>query len=116
MFPLPNGETVIRLRRTLILDPYSQENTLGDWQDADELDIEGCAIAPSSSTETATENRQMVITDMSIYGPPGMDIREHDRIHARTGVWDVKGENAEWVNAFTGWRPGAEFHIAKVVG
>ncbi len=116
MFPLANGERVVRLRRKMVLDPYSEQETLGSWDDPDELPIDGCAIAPSSSTEPANDNRQMVITGMSIYGPPDMDVQAHDRIRARTGVWDVEGDNADWVNAFTGWRPGAEFRIEKVVG
>lgn len=116
MFPLPNGETVVRLRRKMVLDPYSQEETLGSWDDPDVLLIEGCAIAPSSSTEPRSENRQMVITGMSIYGPPDMDVLPHDRIRARTGTWSVQGEAADWTNAFTGWRPGAEFSIEKVTG
>lgn len=116
MFPLANGETVTRIRRKLVLDPYSQEQTLGSWEDADELDIEGVAIAPSSSIEQTTENRQMITTAMSIYGEPDMDVKAQDRIRARTGLWTVEGENADWMNALTGWNPAAELRIKKVVG
>ncbi len=46
MFPLADGQTVIRERRRLVLDPYSQENTLADWSDPLQLTLEGVAIAP----------------------------------------------------------------------
>jgi hypothetical protein len=116
MFPLPNGETVARQRAPLIEDPYSGEATQRDWSNPDELAIHGVAIGPSSSVESTTENRQAVTTNMSIYGPPDMDVQPADRIVARSGVWEVTGENAAWMNAFTGWRPGDEFPIRKVTG
>ncbi|WOH20130.1 hypothetical protein IRJ34_07340 [Paenarthrobacter sp. GOM3] len=116
MFPLPNGETVTRQRARLVADPYSVEPTERDWSSPDLLDIAGVAIGPSSSVEATTENRQTVTTSMSIYGPPDMDVQPADRIVARSGVWEVTGENAAWMNAFTGWRPGDEFPIKKVKG
>lgn len=116
MFPLANGETVTRIRRRMVLDPYSNEETLGTWEDAAELEIEGVAIAPSSSSEPLNDNRQQVISGMSIYGAPDMDVLPADRIRARTGLWDVAGENVVWTNPFTGWTPGSEFPIKKAVG
>lgn len=116
MFPLKHGETITRLRRRMVLDPYSGETTLGTWDGADELSIEGCAVAPSSTSEPLNANRQMVITNMSVYGPPGMDVLPEDRIRARSGLWDVAGESARWSNPFTGWRPGDEFPLKKVDG
>ncbi|VXB24884.1 conserved hypothetical protein [Arthrobacter sp. 9V] len=116
MFPLANGQAVTRQRAPFVNDPYSGESTERDWDNPDELEIEGVAIGPSSSVESTTENRQTVTTSMSIYGPPDMDVEPADRIVARSGVWEVTGENAAWLNAFTGWRPGDEFPIRKVKG
>ncbi len=116
MFPLANGETVARLRRKLVTDPYSGEATMGTWADADELSIEGCAVAPSSTNEPINSNRQMVITTMSVYGPADMDVQAADRIRSRSGLWEVTGDNAAWLNPFTGWRPGDEFPVKKVTG
>ncbi|WP_420179684.1 hypothetical protein [Paenarthrobacter sp. TA1.8] len=116
MFPLVNGETVVRERAPLVNDKYSGEATKRDWTDPDKLDIEGCAIAPSSSVETQTENRNTVTTSMSLYGAPGVDVLPQDRIRARSGLWQVEGEVADWRNALTGWNPGVEFRVTKVVG
>lgn len=117
MFPLPFGETVVRLRRRLVMDPYSGELTRSDWTNPDELEIEGAAVAPSSSTEQSPSfNRQVVITTMSVYGPHGMDVQEEDRIRTRADLWDVTGERADWRNPLTGWQPGIELPLQKVKG
>ncbi len=116
MFPLAHGETVVRQRARKAIDPYSKQETKRDWSDPDELPIEGVAIAPSSSVETTTDDRRTVTTSMSLYGPPGMDVLSKDRIVARSGVWEVEGEVADYLNAFTGWNPGSEFAIRKVEG
>lgn len=116
MFPLAYGETVVRQRARKVQDPYSKQETKRDWTDPDELPIEGVAIAPSSSQETTSEDRTTVTTSMSLYGPPGMDVLPKDRIRARSGVWEVQGEVADWRNALTGWNPGSEFAVRKVVG
>lgn len=116
MFPLANGETVTRERGQLVPDPYSREATKRVWTDPDLLELEGVAIAPSSSTETTTEDRTSTTTAMSLYAAPGVDVLPQDRIRARSGLWDVEGEVADWKNAFTGWNPGVEFRIRKVKG
>lgn len=116
MFPLKFGETVVRERGQMVADPYSGEATKRDWADPDELDIEGVAIAPSTGSETRTEDRNPIVTDMSLYAAPGVDVLPHDRIRARSGLWDVEGEVADWKSPFTGWNPGVEFRIRKVSG
>lgn len=116
MFPLANGETVTRERAQLVPDPYSGENTKRDWTDPDTLDIEGVAIAPSTGTETQSEDRNTRETPMSLYCAPGIDVLPHDRIRARSGLWNVEGEVADWKNALTGWNPGMEFRVKKVTG
>ncbi|WP_139244210.1 hypothetical protein [Arthrobacter alpinus] len=100
----------------MVEDPYSGELTQGRWEDADELSIVCAAVAASSTTEPASPNRQMVITSMSVYGPPDMDVQPADRIRDSRGLWEVSGENAAWKNPFTGWRPGDEFPLKRVVG
>lgn len=116
MFPMPHGETLYRQRRRLVMDEYSQGETLADWTHPDELPLEGAAIAPSTSTKTRTVDRTVIQTSMSLFAAPGVDVRPEDRIRTAAGVWQVKGEVANWTNPFTGWRPGAEFTVEKVEG
>lgn len=116
MFPLSDGETVIRERRRMIPDPYSGESTLADWSDPLQLTVEGVAIALSSTVEPVNDSRQQVITQMSVYCGPGEDILPEDRIRVRSGLWHVQGTIQAFPNPFTGWEPGAEFAIRKVDG
>lgn len=116
MFPLTDGETVTRLRRKLGTDPYSDEETLGDWSDPAVLAVEGVAIAPSSTVEPVNDSRAQVITQMSIYCGPDEDVLPEDRIRARSGLWEVMGEIQAFPNPFTGWNPGSEFALKKVIG
>lgn len=116
MFPLADGQTVVRERRRLVMDPYSNEATQADWSDPLELVLEGVAIAPSSSIEPLAVDRRQVVTQMSIYCGADEDILEGDRIRDGSVRWEVEGEVANWKNPLTGWAPGAEFRIRKVVG
>lgn len=116
MFPLSSGEKVIRERGRPVADPYSDEYTDMDWADPDKLEVDGVAIAPSSSSEVSTLDRRTVTTGMSLYAEPGVDVLSRDRIRARSGLWEVEGEVADWKNALTGWNPGVEFRIKKVAG
>ena len=110
------GETVVRERGTPVVDPYSQETTGLDWSAPTTLDVEGAAIGPSSTSEVTTDDRGQVITSMSLYCQSGLDIKPADRIRARSGLWDVVGEELAWSNPFTGWAPGSEYQLRRVAG
>lgn len=116
LFPMRHGETVGRERGVPVLDPYSQEMTSRDWSNPEVLELAGVAIAPTSSVEPLADDRQMVITGMSLYCASGADVLPEDRIRARSGLWDVIGAVSEWKHPMTGWDPGAEFRIRKVDG
>lgn len=115
MFPLANGETVIRLRRTLIEDTFSGLPTKGDWTTANRLTLEGVSIQPSSTVEAVNDSRAQVITQMSLYCETGSDVLPMDRIEAASALWEVQGEIQNHTSGFTGWSPGSEFGIKKVL-
>ncbi|MGL3804717.1 hypothetical protein ACSYDW_01330 [Paeniglutamicibacter sp. R2-26] len=114
MFPLAHGETVTRLRRTLVEDPVSGQPVAGSWKNPNRLLLEGVAIQPSSSVETVTTTQTQVTTQMSLYCETGADVLPADRIEARSGLWEVTGEIQDHRNGFTGWSPGSEFGLRKV--
>lgn len=116
MFPLRHGETVTRLRRRMVLDPYSGEETQGSWDAPDELEIVGVAIGPSSTVEFVTNDRSQVTTSMSLYGTQGLDVKPADRIRARSGLWDVVGDELAYTSPFTGWDAGSEYQVRRVSG
>ena len=111
-----HGETVTRERGQLVADPYSGEASSRDWTDPETLPVEGAAIGPSSTTEQAGDDRLTVTSSMSLYCQSGLDIEPHDRIRARSGLWDVVGEEQVWINPFSGWAPGSEYQLRKVLG
>lgn len=116
MFPLKHGESVTRLRRVMVVDPYSNEETQGSWDAPDELELAGVAVGPSSTAELNTEDRSTVTTSMSLYGGQGLDVLPSDRIRARSGLWDVVGDEMAYSNPFTGWDAGSEYQLRRVSG
>ena len=102
-----HGVTVTRIRRRMVADPYSGEETLGDWSDPDELPIPGCAIAPLDSSEAVNVERELLTSYRNLYAPSGADVRAEDRIRDDKGVvWVVDGMPFDWHHPMTGWRPG----------
>lgn len=101
-----HGETVTRLRATMVLDPYSGENGEPSWDDPDELDISGCAFDPGGSSEALDLARNVVTTQPKVYAPAGSDIAAADRVVVRGVTYEVDGNPALWRSPFTGWEPG----------
>lgn len=102
----PHGETVTRLRATLIEDPYSDEDTEADWEFPSELDIEHCAVAAGGSTEPVITAREAVDSDFDVFLPVDADVTAQDRLIVRGLVCDVAGRPFTWSSPFTGWTPG----------
>jgi len=99
------GETVTRLRATLVVDPYSGEATEEDWSSPDEVDyIAG--VGPGGSAEPLSADRRSVESDYDVFLPPGADVTARDRLRIRGRVCQVDGDPFDWLNPFTGWTPG----------
>lgn len=81
--------------------------------------IEGCADAPRYSTEN-NDNRTTVIVGRTLYGPYGADLQATDRVvYPGTGprkkrTYRVVGDIGQWMNPFTGWKPGFEAALERV--
>ena len=79
-------------------------------------DIDGCGVAPRYSTEPTERGRQGVIIGLSVYAPSGSDIVSTDRLEIDGLTYVVDGEPAEWINPFTGSRPGLEVAARRATG
>lgn len=112
----PHGETVTRLRRPLLADPYSKKEKVGDWRDAYELEIPGCAFNPGVSSEPLETARHAVLTRPEVYAPTGSDVEAGDRLVVRGVTYDVQGHPADWRSPFTGWTPGLTISLEAVDG
>lgn len=110
------GETVVRIRRVPVLDPYSQEVTGYTWDGAPETPILNVAVEPRPSTEPLQDARNAVVSGFTLYMKSGNDVQPTDRIGVRGVVYDVDGETAEWRNPYTGTLAGLVVQTKKVAG
>jgi hypothetical protein len=89
--------------------------------------VDGCVITPRESTPTVggdqQQGRDTVVVGITVYAPPGTDIRTTDRIQVTQGhryqgvTFQVTGEPGEWGrNAFTGMRGPVQFAADRVTG
>ena len=108
------GVTVTRLRRQLVPDPYSGEDTLSDWSQATERAFAGCAVVPVSSEEAPTVDRQALASMRTLFAPYGSDFTPEDRVRLADGsIWNVAGHPEHWHNAFTDWHAGTVVHLKR---
>ena len=108
--PFPYGVTVTVQRGT--------RQKYGDITYADHHTIDGCALAPRYSSEV-NDNRNATIVGFSLFGPPQSGdsrVFAGDRIKTPDGnVYSVIGESASWTSPLTGWSPGFEAALERVV-
>lgn len=107
----PYGETVVRIRRTPGgRDPFG--DPIGDTEER--VDIPGCGVAPRQAGEQIGAGRIAVTSGVTLYVPPGADVRPSDRFEVRGEEYEVDGEPAVWRSPFTGWEPGREVVLTRV--
>lgn len=112
----PHGETVVRLRGSASVDPYSGEATGTDWAAPDRLEVYGCAFDPGGSQEPLEDGRSVVITRPKVYAPADADILPGDRLEVRGVEYEIEGDPAVWRSPFTGWEPGMVVNLERVTG
>lgn len=113
----PAGESVIRLRRKEITDPYSGKVTLGDWTDPSEATLDGAFVASSSTTSQSEAGRTELLEEKSLYlDDPDADVQAQDRIRAGGVIYQIDGMPSADKNPWTGWQPIREIPLKRVVG
>lgn len=112
---MPHAGSVLRARRTVVTDPYSQQPVPGgDWG-ADET-IEGAHVTGAQSVLTEADGRQQQTTRPTLVCPAGADVRVGDRITDGDRVFEVAAHAAKATNPFTGWTPPQEVPLKEVTG
>lgn len=107
------AETVTVLRGGTVKDRYGNDRI--DFTTPTRTRIDGCAVAPRGSTETAG-GRTGVIVGLTLFLPAGVDITAADRVEVRGDVWTVEGQPGEWRDPFTGTPIGVEVAVEAVHG
>ncbi|PRX95574.1 hypothetical protein [Allonocardiopsis opalescens] len=88
----------------------------GDPLPGTEHTVEGCAVYPRTSTETAVTGTT-VITGRTLLAPIGADIAPDDQVVLPDGsLWSVVGDTGPWSSPLTGWAPGLEAALERVQG
>jgi len=113
----PAGELAVRLRRREILDSYSGTVTLSDWDDPDELELEGAYVASSSTSNRRDAARNELLEEKSLYlDDPQADVQAQDRIRAQGVTYQIDGMPSADINPWTGWQPVREIPLTRVSG
>lgn len=109
------GETITRLRATSTTqDRYGNDEP--DWADPDSEPIAGCAVAPRTAPEDTDAGREGVIIGLTVYAPPGADIRPTDRVVCRGDLYVVDGPVGLWTSPFSNVAAGNEIQLKRVEG
>lgn len=91
------------------------------------FDVPGCVVTPRASTPAVggpnQQDRDTVIVGITVYTPPGTDVRTTDRIQILEGAryqgvtFEVTGEPGDWGHSpFTGTRGVVQFAADRVTG
>lgn len=117
--PYPYGETVTRLRE----GPSPGRDPLGSPLPGTvvETEIHGCVVTPREAAPTVggemQQARDTVVVGLTVYAPPGTDIRTTDRIRIRGELYEVTGQPGDWGHSpFTGTRGVVQVAADRVTG
>lgn len=110
----PHGVSVHRHRAELATDPYSGELTRLDWSRIDCEIIDDCAIAPVTSSESPTVERERLNLMRTVYLPYGADVLAGDRLVFDCREWLVDGDAVQWLNPYTGRQAGAVVRVERM--
>lgn len=80
------------------------------------IEVPGCAVAPRGSDEPTERGRAGVITGLTVYAPPGTDIRHTDQVERRGVLYDIEGDAGEWDSPYSADAKGVEFALRRATG
>lgn len=103
----PFGETVTVTRQV--------QAKHGDKTPGDAHDVSGCAVWPTTTTETVG-GQDTVIWGLTVLMPPGTDVLATDKVALRGVSYDVNGEPALYESPLTGTQSGIEVLLKTETG
>lgn len=74
------------------------------------------AVAPRSTAHMPISGHDRVVTDKTLYAPPGCPIGTYDYIDLPEGQYMVEGIQEDWGQGPFSWNPGVEYQIRRVTG
>lgn len=119
VFPVPHGVTLTRIRTgpSPGRDPYGKPIPGPVVETA----LPGCVVTPRQAAPspggTEQQARDTVIKGLTVYAPPGSDVRTTDRFRHRGQVYEVTGEAGDWgPSPFTGTEGCVQFLLDRITG
>lgn len=110
--PWPLGELVVVLRPgPMTRDAMGQEVPGPDT----EIPVPGCAVWPRTSSER-DQGQAQVVVGLTVFVPPGVEVRATDRMRVRGAVYQVDGEPGTYRSPLTGTTSGTEVALSRVTG
>ena len=110
----PYGETVTVVRAGLVDDGYG--NQVPDWSTATSTPYEGCAVGQGSRGGEVLADRNVVLSDLVVFMPPGADVVATDRLEIRGRAYEVVGEPFDWRSPFSGTAFGTAVYCNRAEG
>lgn len=104
--PIPSGAT----------NRYGDALPGGHASSPQRITVDGCAVAPRASNDVNEPGRQGVIVGLSLYAPPGTEIRHGDQVEIDDVLYDVDGNAGVWTSPFTTVASGVEVALRRVGG
>ena len=108
-------ELDIRLVETVSIVRQS-ENAYGDHTPGLDHDVTGCAIWPTTGTETVAGGMDVVVFGLTVLMPPGTDVLSTDTVLARGVTYMVNGEPTLYQSPLTGTQSGIEVQLKTETG
>ena len=122
--PWPFGETVVRIRRTAVLDgdgkPVRDSRGQPTYTTAS-VSLKGCVVTPREAAPQVggaeQQARDTVIVGYTVYAPSGTDVVTTDQVRIRGEVCEITGFPGDWLRSpFTGARGPVQFAADRVTG
>ena len=104
----PFGQSVSLVRRTV-----TGQDAFGNDVYAAVSTVVPGAFAPGGSTEQV-QGQDVLITQPTVYLPPGTDVSAVDAIDVAGDRYEVDGSPNHWSNPFTGHAFGVEVRLKRV--
>lgn len=105
-----SNATVVRIRGESF-DQYGDPTGTPD----DET-LDGCMVAPRTSTDVDGRGRQGVVVGLTLYAPYGTDIVATDQLTVDGEPYEIDGEPGPWKSPFSGWEAGIEVALTRAEG
>ena len=99
MIPSFWKQSIIRLRPGTKIARGSQ---IPDWDSPDRLTITGCSVQPAGTSLTQDGRIAGIMDGLTVYAPPGADVKAGDRIDYCGNVYTINGDVLSWPSATGG--------------